>query len=236
MLFWGPDLVFKMGRSEALMTAPKTYLPAAGYDLFLPLYDPFVKLLGGETARQALLDRANLQPGFRILDIGCGTGTLAVNIKRTNPAVEVVGIDPDPKALARAQNKAARAATNISFDQGFANKLPYPDRSFDRVFSSFMFHHLPGPDRESSLCEVARVLKPTGEFHMMDFAATQSGIHGLLSHFIHSSGTLRDNAENRVLHLMSRVGLARPEKIASGTLLFGHIAYYRALAPPAATA
>jgi SAM-dependent methyltransferase len=55
----------------------KTYLPAAGHDWLLPLYDPFVKLVGGEAARRTLLDQATIEPGFRILDIGCGTGTLA---------------------------------------------------------------------------------------------------------------------------------------------------------------
>ena len=129
------------------MTSESTrpYLPAAGYDWSLPLYDPIVKLLGGDRARIVLLDHAALQPGYRVLDIGCGTGTLATLIKRLHPDVEVVGIDPDPKALARARRKAANAAVSIRFDQGFGDALPYAEASFDRVFSSFMFHNLP-PD------------------------------------------------------------------------------------------
>ena len=79
----------------------RTYLPAAGYDWSLPLYDPIVKLLGGDKARMVLLDHAALRPGYRVLDIGCGTGTLATLIKRFHPDVEVVGIDPDPKAVRR---------------------------------------------------------------------------------------------------------------------------------------
>ena len=84
----------------------KTYLPAAGHDWLLPLYDSFVKLLGGEAARKTLLDQATMQPSFRLLDIGCGTGTLAILIKRLHPGVDVVGLDPDPKALARAKRKS----------------------------------------------------------------------------------------------------------------------------------
>ena len=84
----------------------RTFLPAAGRDWLLPFYDPFVKLLGGDQARQRLLDQAALQDGHRVLDIGCGTGTFAVLIKRVHPDVEVVGLDPDPKALARAHRKA----------------------------------------------------------------------------------------------------------------------------------
>jgi ubiquinone/menaquinone biosynthesis C-methylase UbiE len=120
----------------------RTYLTAAGYDWSLPLYDPIVKLLGGDKARMVLLDQAALRPGYRVLDIGCGTGTLATLIKHFYPEVEVVGLDPDPKALARARRKAAEAAVSIQFDQGFGDELPYAAASFDRVFSSFMFHHL----------------------------------------------------------------------------------------------
>ena len=121
----------------------KTYLPAAGHDWLLPLYDPFVKLVGGEAARRTLLDQATIQPSFRILDIGCGTGTLALLIKKLHLAVDVVGLDPDPKALARAKRKAERAGISMRLDQGFADELPYKNASFDRVFSTFMFHHVP---------------------------------------------------------------------------------------------
>ena len=63
----------------------RTYLPAAGHDWFLPLYDPFVKLVGGDRARRALLEQAEMRPGQRVLDVGCGTGSLVVliNASRT---------------------------------------------------------------------------------------------------------------------------------------------------------
>src|SRR5262245_50743482 len=120
----------------------KTYLPAAGRDWMLPLYDPLVKLLGGDAARRALLDQALIQPGHSGLDVGCGTGTLVVLIKRLHPDVNVIGLDPDPRALARARRMAAPAAVSAQFDQGFSDALPYTNASIDRVYSSFMFHHL----------------------------------------------------------------------------------------------
>src|SRR5437762_6488263 len=98
---------------ETMMGSSRTYLPAAGHDWSLPLYDPIVKLLGGDAARKALLEQAALRPGQRVLDVGCGTGTLATLIKQLYPDVEVVGPDPDPKALARARRKAARAGVSI---------------------------------------------------------------------------------------------------------------------------
>jgi ubiquinone/menaquinone biosynthesis C-methylase UbiE len=139
----------------------KAHLPAAGHDWLLPLYDPLVKLLGGDTARRTLLDQATVRPGHRVLDIGCGTGRLTILIKRLHPDVDVVGLDPDPNALARAKRKAERSAVSIRLDRGFSHELPYPEASFDRVFSTFMFPHLMVENREKTLCEVRRVLTPT---------------------------------------------------------------------------
>src|SRR5215472_16114002 len=108
----------------------RTYLPAAGFDWTLPFYDPIVKLLGGEKARRVLIDQAALQPGHRVLDIGCGTGTMAVLIKRQHPDVEIIGIDPDPKALARARRQAARAGVSIPVRPGVRRRTPIPRGPF----------------------------------------------------------------------------------------------------------
>jgi ubiquinone/menaquinone biosynthesis C-methylase UbiE len=207
----------------------RTYLPAAGFDWSLPLYDPIVKLLGGDKARMVLLDHAALQSGYRVLDIGCGTGTLATLIKRVHPDVEVVGIDPDPKALARARRKAAKAAGSIQFDQGFGDDLPYAEASFDRVFSSFMFHHLPPDEKGKTLRAVRRVLKPGGGFHMLDFEGPDCGSPGVLAHLLHSSKRLKENSESRILSLMRESGFADPRKVGRRRMLFGYIAYFRAV-------
>src|SRR5438309_10749775 len=106
-------------RAETTAERRRTYLPAAGHDWFLPLYDPLVRLVGGDRARSALLEQAALRPRHRVLDIGCGTGTFAVMIKRLHSEVAVIGLDPDPKALARATRKADQARLSIRFDQGF---------------------------------------------------------------------------------------------------------------------
>jgi ubiquinone/menaquinone biosynthesis C-methylase UbiE len=211
-----------------IMSESRTYLRAAGRDWFLPLYDPFVKLLGGVGALRTLLDHAALQQGQRVLDIGCGTGTLATMIKRRHPNVAVVGLDPDPKGLGRARRKAARAALSIQFDQGFGDELPYPEASFDRVFSSFMFHHLPADEKESTLRSVRRVLKPGGSLHMLDFEGPEEVTTGLLTRLHHSKHPLNDISESRVLSLMSQAGFANPKKIDRKRLLLGHAAYYRA--------
>lgn len=199
----------------------RTYLPAAGRDLFLPLYDLVARLLGADQARQSLLDQPQLRSAERVLDIGCGTGTFAVLLKKRYPKVEIIGLDPDQKALARAHRKAAQAAVSIRFDQGFADELQYESGSFDVVFSSFMFHHLEAKDREKTLREVRRVLKPYGTFYLLDFEVSQAGSgHGFFRIF-HSNERLRDNSENRILTLMRDAAFSDSKKIANRPVLFG---------------
>lgn len=205
----------------------QTYIPAAGHHAVLPLYDPLVWLLGADAARQALLDDAGIASARRVLDIGCGTGTLAVSIARTHPRVEVVGLDPDSRALARAARKAGRAVVSVRFDQGFSGALPYPDATFDRVLSSFMFHHLPADEKARTLVEVRRVLAPGGSFHMLDFAPPPPGEGGLLTRWVHASRLLQDGTEDRVLAAMRAAGLADSAVVRLGRLAFWRTACYR---------
>src|SRR5262245_24410876 len=164
--------------------AQQTFIPAAGHDWLLPFYDPFVKLLGTESAHRRLVDQARLQPGQHILEIGCGTGNLTIMVKTLYPAVEVVELDPDPKALARARRKAERQAVSIQLDRGFSEELPYPDRSYNRVLSAFMFHHLNHDEKKQSLHEIWRVLKPGGSLHLLDFGGGHNGSEGFVASFL----------------------------------------------------
>jgi ubiquinone/menaquinone biosynthesis C-methylase UbiE len=209
----------------------KDFLPAAGHDLFLPLYDPLVRWMGFDRARQELISQANIKPEHHILDIGCGTGSLVLLLKRQYSPVEVAGLDPDPKALRRAKTKMRRAAVSVQLDQGFADELPYRERSFDRVLSSFMFHHLEGVEREKSLQEVFRVLKAGGSFHLLDFVADHAS-HGFWNRLIHSHARMKDNTHERILQLLNHAGFTNAEKLKEGSMLFGLLrtAYYRATA------
>ncbi len=153
------------------MTHTRSFIPAAGHDRWLRFYDPMTKLMGAPRALDELIAQAQLQPGQRALDIGCGTGTLAVRLERRYAEVTIVGLDPDPNALAIARHKAANAKVDVDFVQAFADQIPYPDSSFDRVFSSFMLHHLTAEQQRCALTEARRVLTPSGSLHVLDFAA-----------------------------------------------------------------
>src|SRR5215469_3349275 len=206
--------------------ANRTFLPAAGLDLLLPLYDPMVKLLGADRARKKLFYQASVQPQHRVLDIGCGTGTFAVAMKRWLPSVQVVGLDPDPKALVRSRRKAERAGVSIRFDQGFANALPYSDSSFDRVFSSLMFHHLPQDGKLATMREVRRVLKPGGSLHLLDFEQEGPRSHNPLARWLHSSERMQGNTREQILGWMREAGLAEPRVVDSDHPIFGKIVYF----------
>ena len=204
----------------------RPFLPAAGRDIFLPLYDPLTRFFGFGSVREALIRQADLQPHHRVLDVGCGTGTLAVVIKQRDGHADVTALDPDPKALARARRKTARAGVTVQFDQGFSDALPYADASFDRVFSSLMFHHLSRAVKEGTLREVVRVLKPGGELHLLDFTGSHG--HGRLARLLHPEQALKDSAEDRVVVLMRAAGLREPQVVSRRKTLFGPLAFYRA--------
>ena len=212
----------------AMSRSERPYLPAAGHDWFLPLYDPLTRLLGVDSARHALLEQAALKPGFSVLDVGCGTGTLAVLIKRLHSKVEVIGLDPDHRALGRAKRKAHRAGVSVRFDRGFADALGYADRRFDRVFSSMMLHHLEAHDQQSMLLEIRRVLKPGGRLELLDFEGPESHRHAGLSRLFHSHHRLQGNAPDRIVTLLARAGFTDERMIESRRTLFGRIAFFQA--------
>jgi ubiquinone/menaquinone biosynthesis C-methylase UbiE len=163
-----------------------------------------------------------------VLDVGCGTGTLAVLIKRLYPSVGVTGLDPDPRALSRAGRKASRAGVPVAFDRGFADALPYPDATFDRVFSSMMFHHLEDGAKTKALAEFRRVLLPGGRLEFLDFTEPASRGQGALSRLIHAHHRLKDSSDARILELLTRAGFVTTKHLGDQGLFFGRIAFYQA--------
>lgn len=220
---------------SAMDDAERSYLPALGKRWLLPLYDPLLWLLGADKAKRPLIEQAEIKSGFRVLDIGCGTGSMAVLIKRVHPGAEVVGIDPDPAALSLSRRKANRAGLSIEFHRGFADHMPYADASFDRVFSSFMFHHLDPDEKRATLGEIRRVLKAGGSLHLLDFVrghGTHAGTpeHGQL---VHRRGKLAERIEGRMTALMAEAGFVDATELKRAKIFFGPIAYYRANSPAA---
>jgi ubiquinone/menaquinone biosynthesis C-methylase UbiE len=215
----------------------RDYLPAAGRDAFLPFYDLFTAVLGVRGLHRTLIAQAGLAAGQRVLEIGSGTGNLSVRVKRTHPGVEVVGSDPDPRALALAQRKAhARGLDGIRFERGYAQQLPYPDDDFDRVLSSLMLHHLDRETKVAAAAEVARVLRPGGSLHLVDFTgqthgAGAHGLHGFLARRVVKAGHVAENVDDGIPRLLSAAGLHCAEVAVKRHPIMGQVTYYRATLP-----
>jgi len=115
-------------------------------------------------------------------------------------------------AAARRKAAGVGVGVGIQFDQGFGDDLPYPEASFDRVFSSFMFHHLPADEKGKTLRAVRRVLKPGGKLHLLDFEGPADHAHGFLARLFHSHEQLIDNSESEVVGLMRQSGFTDAQK------------------------
>ena len=205
------------------MSSTERYVPALGRETLTALYDPVIALTVRErTFKEGLLDQASLTSGQRALDLGCGTGTLAIWAKQREPGIDLVGIDGDPEMLRRARQKADDAGVEIDFAEALADDLPFEDASFDRVLSSLLFHHLSREVKERAAAEVARVLRRGGELHIADwgpggplmraaflsvqlldgFETTGDNVSGRLPEILAGAG-LRDVRERRRLRTIS---------------------------------
>lgn len=209
------------------------YIPALGYDWLTRLYDPLVRLTTRERSfKKALVDQLGTKSGDKVLDLACGTGTLAILLKEASPDASITGIDGDPKILAIAQGKAHARNAEIRFDQGMSFDLPYPGESFDCVVSSLFFHHLSSENKRSTLREVGRVLKTNGELHIADWGKPANLLMKLGSWFIQvldGPETTLDNFDGRLPAMVVDAGFTGVQETSHFNSLFGTIRLLKAI-------
>ncbi|BCJ47093.1 hypothetical protein GCM10010168_83140 [Actinoplanes ianthinogenes] len=150
----------------------RPYIPAMGRHWMLFLYDPFARVTRLSRVHGELLDRAGVRPGQTVVEIGCGPGDVLMQLGRRVPGATLIGIDPDPAAVRKARRKAARRGLQIKIELAYADQLPLPDNSVNRVLSSYMLHHLDPDQQEAAMREARRVLVPGGEVHVVDADGT----------------------------------------------------------------
>ena len=158
-------------------------------------YDWLVRLMSlgrRDTFRASVVAQADLAAGMSVLDVGCGTGTLALDLKAAVGEVgSVSGVDASPEMVEIATKKARGKGVDIDLRVGVAEELPYEDASFDRVTSTLVFHHLPDDLKLQSLLEILRELKTGGRVVVGDFAPGSGPlIHRVLSRVLGRLGQL----------------------------------------------
>ncbi|WP_083682751.1 class I SAM-dependent methyltransferase [Paenibacillus sp. FSL A5-0031] len=181
--------------------------------------------------KNKLIRQIQVDPGQRVLDLGCGTGTLTLLLKQAYPKAEVTGLDIDPNVLRIAEKKAENIGIDIKFNQGMSFELPYPDHSFDRVITSLMFHHLTLENKLRTLNEAFRILKPQGELHIADWGKAQNGlmrIAFLSIQLLDGFKTTSDNVNGLIPQVIDKSGFVEIKETDRFMTLYGTLSLYKA--------
>lgn len=213
------------------------FVPALGKAGNIGLYDMVVAAMTREKRwRGAFIDLVDPQAGERIVDIGCGTGTLAIALKRRAPGATVVGIDPDPAALAIARRKADGAGVAIEWHQHLGDALDdVPDAAYcDRIMSSLLLHQCPLVVKSAILEQKWRLLRPGGRLFVADYGEQRSALMRLLFRqvqMVDGFDLTEPNAKGCLPGLIAAAGF---EDVGEDTLIAtptGSISLYRARKP-----
>lgn len=216
------------------------YIPALNFHVLTPLYDPLARWTLREDAwRTRLIEQMALQPGHRVLDLGCGTATLALLVKRSCPQAAVLGVDGDPDILAIARRKVREAGVGVDLAEGMAWAPPVARESIDRVASSLVLHHLATADKHRTLAAARAVLRPGGELHLADWGEPRGLFERLAFlgiQMVDGFGTTDDNARGLLVPFMWEAGFVDVEETHRVSTALGPIALYRAVNPGMRTA
>lgn len=218
-----------------MQPAPNAYIPPLRFHFLTRFYDGLVRWTTREAVfKNALLAQLGSAPGERLLDVGCGTATLSVELAQRFPEARVVGLDADGAALAIARGKAAGARARLDLEQAFADRMPFPSGSFDAAVSSPFFHHLTYDTKRNALVEILRVLRPGGTLHVADWGRpTNFPLRAafLLVQALDGWETTRDSVAGVLPEMMSQAGFVGVRHTRDFATALGTMALYSAAKP-----
>lgn len=203
----------------------KEIIPALRFQALTRFYDPVVRLTTRErTVKRALIEQARVPDNATVIDIGCGTGTLTIGIKKKYPSARVIGLDADPQILSYAESKAEKACVDVDFHRGSAMEMPFEAASADRVVSSLFFHHLQPADKKRTFAEIQRVFVDGGELHISDWGAPSNLIMRALFvpvQILDGFSNTQENHQGRLPALVAESGLRNVTEQGSYNTVFG---------------
>jgi ubiquinone/menaquinone biosynthesis C-methylase UbiE len=206
--------------------ANQKYVPALSFPWLTPVYDALVEgPMSFARVRRTLLSQMGDLGGKKILDVGSGTGTMAILIKQAYPSADVVGLDGDPQILEIARAKALKLGVEIRFDHGMSFVLPYPDASFDIVLTSMMLHHLVQEDKQRTTREMFRVLQSGGRLFGADFAAPRSAFGKAIRPLTRRFERVADNVDGLLPVMFREAGFRN--YVEKQRYFFGSIALFQ---------
>lgn len=216
------------------MTDEKSFTPALGKEWLTPLYDLAIALLTreGEWRRRFVQQIAPVH-NDRIIDVGCGTGSLAILLKSCAPNAHITGIDPDPAVLTRAKTKSARSGVEIFWHTGFLTEhLAEELGTVTKIVSSLVLHQTPLDEKQRILNSMYHLLEPGGQLHIADYGLQRSKIMRLLfRRTVQAIDGIEDtqpNADGVLPELIESAGFANVLETSAILTPTGSISLYQA--------
>ena len=219
------------------MNAGQAFNPALGDSRFTPLYDFVLAAATMENVwRSRLVAHINPNAAARILDVGCGTGSLAIRLKKTAPDVEIIGVDPDPIVIARARQKSKKAGVSNDWRVGFLTPALCGEiGQASKGVSSLLLHQTPLEEKNNILSSIRTVLEPGGTLYIADYGLQRTlPMRFLFRRTVQTIDGLADtqpNADGILPSLMEASGFRDITELEVIPTATGSISIYRATSP-----